>query len=376
MTVSFCGDYVDPIAGYFNPTGADDMPSKSKAQRAFLIKVVADEDFAKSRKMSQDVARGILDEDDEHIAKDKHWADKLPDRAGESHESRTLGDVWYNPEFVPLLVEQQVHPSFESFSETLKNSFRFLLGSARKEAQAKANPQAKWVAPAHWDAVSGMPEHQRVVKTGTGDISSYISALYLKGNDRQRFWAQLIRKVEEYTRDIRKIEKDVEGYCKKCKAIYKKCETMKPAEARAYAEAEMRKIGLTAPTKPGLPMADFEIIVGPREGTEWRRIITPPQQVVVPYPTQEEFNKLKVLTATLWTDVGEAEYWTLDDTDEIKWWDHHFPNDSHDWGPMINLFPFAGEIKGYDTEAVSWSLNQVTDNLMRLLMAVSDLKTQ
>lgn len=353
------------------------MPSKSKSQRAFLIKVVADEDFAKSRKMSQDVARGILDEDDEHIAKDKHWADKLPDRANSSsNESRFYGDAWYNPEFVPMLVEQQVHPSFESFAETLKNSFRFLLGKSRTEAKAAAKPTTQWVAPAHWAAVSNKPDELRVVKSGTVDISGLVNALYLKGNDRQLFWPQLIRKAEEYFSSIRKIEKDVTGYCTKCKAIYKKCETMQPADARAYAEAEMRKIGIKAPTKPGLPMSDFEVVVGPRGGTEWRKVLGSPSQTIVPAPTQEQFDKLKAITTKIWTDLGEGEYWTLDDTDEIKWWDHHFPNQSGDWGPMIDLFPYAGEIRGYDTEAISWSVDNVSSNLMRLLMAVSDPKVQ
>lgn len=348
------------------------MPSKSKAQRAFLIKVVADAEFAKSRKMNQDVARGILDEDEEHIAKDKHWADHLPDRAGgHSMESR-VGDVWYNPEYIPLLVDQQVHPSFESFSQTLKDSIKFLFSTRQKKAAP--SPSSKWEPPAYWDAVSSKPEHLRTVKTGTGDFSVFVNALLLKGNDRERFWPQLIRKVEDYTKTLRKVQTDVVSYTNKCKAIYKKCETMQPKEARAYAEAEMRKIGLKAPTKPDLPMADFEVFTGPRGGTDWHRISVPPQQVVANYPTQEQFDKLKDLTSKLWMDGGEGDYWTLDDTDELKWWDHHFPGQSEDWGPMLNLFPYAGEIHGYDWAAVDWSHTTVTETLMRLLMAVSEPK--
>lgn len=358
------------------------MPSKSKSQRAFLIRVVADEDYAKSRKMSQEVARGILEEDEEHIKKDSHWADKLPDRANSSsNEARYFGDAWYNPEYIPLLVEQQVHPSFESFSQALKDTFRFMLGKQAsgptKTTQSAAEYNAtKWVAPAHWDAVSTKPDQLRTVKSGTGDVSGFINSLHVKGSIGQPFWPSLIRKVDEYTTTLRKTQKSIVDYCNKCKAIYKKCESMQPQAALEYATAEMKKLGLNGPVKPAFPMADFNITVGPRGGTEWHRISGTPNTFVVPYPTQEQFDKIKAQATKLWIDNGEDEWWTLDDADELKWWDHHFPDQSQYWGPLLDLFPYAGEIRGVDTEALSWSHDTVTQTLMRLLMAISDPKAQ
>ena len=352
------------------------MPSKSKAQRAFLIKVVADADFAKSRKMSQDVARGILDEDEEHIAKDKHWADHLPDRAGgHSMESR-VGDVWYNPEYIDLLVEQQVHPSFESMSDKFKSLGAFLLGKKHYPTQSgAAKPAEVTHSNPHYKTLSVSPEDARVVKTGTGDFSSYASALRMKTTPTP-FWNGLLKMLDQYVDDSIKIEKSVVEYCNKCKAIYKKCETMQPKEARAYAETEMRKIGLKVPAKPNLPFADFEVEVGPHGATRSTQIPGKPQRIICEMPTQTQLDKLKELTRKLFLGYNMGDgYWTLDDTDEIKWWDHHFPGQSEDWGPMIDLFPFAGEVKGYDDEALSKSNSDVSRALMSLIVATSDLKS-
>lgn len=350
------------------------MPSKSKAQRAFLIKVVADEEFAKSRKMSQDVARGILDEDEEHIAKDKHWADHLPDRAGgHSMESRA-GDNWYNPEYIDLLVEQQVHPSFESFRETLHNAGRFLLGKGPVKSTSAAKP-ADVYDYSHYDVLSKKPEAARDVRTGTADFSSYAARLAMKTNPNP-FWPGLIKSVEQYVTEIKKVEKDVTAYCAKAKAIYKKCETMQPPAARTYADTEMRKLGLDGPGKPAFSLCDFEVTVGPHGGVSHRKLPGVAQRVMCEYPTKAQYDKLCDLLSKLWLDSGEFDYWTLDDTDEIKWWDHHFPGQSESWGPMINLFPFAGEVRGVDTGALYWSHDTVCDTLARLLTAVSQPKAK
>lgn len=344
------------------------MPSKSKAQRAFLIKVVADSDFAKSRKMSQDVARDILDQDEEHIAKDKHWADKLPDRAsGHSMESR---DVWYNPEFIELIVDQQVHPSFESLSDKFKGMLNSALGR-------KPTPEKPVVEKVNYDMLfSHAPESNRKPKEGTADFSAFASQLRMK-QVQGPFWNGLIKALDDYIKLTQKIEKDVFEYCKKCEKIYKKCETLQPQEARAYAEAEMRNIGLDCPTKPNLPMADFEVTVGGYGATHSTHLAGAPQKVVCEYPTQAQLNKMLDLTKKLFNGVDDGDgYWTLDDTDEIKWWDHHFPGQSSAWGPMINLFPFAGDVRGYDSTAMNKSTHTVTTGMIRLLEAISVPKAE
>jgi hypothetical protein len=347
------------------------MASKSKAQRAFLIKVVADSEFAKSRKMSQDVARDILEQDEEHIAKDKHWADKLPDRAGgHSMESR---DVWYNPEFIELIVDQQVHPSFESLSD----KFRAMLDSAlnRKGASQPAKPAEESV---NYKVVSSSaPESSRKPKEGTADFSAYAARLRLTKPIQGPFWNGLIRNLEEYIQKTFKIENDVFAYCKKCEKVYKKCETLKPQEARAYAEAEMRHIGFKGPEKPELPMANFEVTVGSHGANHTTHQMGQPQKVLCEYPTQAQLDKLISLSNKLFNGSDAADgYWTLDDTDEIKWWDHHFPGQSSAWGPMIDLFPFAGEVRGYDSEAMQKSSHTVLVGMIHLIEAISVPKSQ
>jgi hypothetical protein len=347
------------------------MASKSKAQRAFLIKVVADSEFAKSRKMSQDVARDILDQDEEHIAKDKHWADKLPDRAG-GHSMESL-DVWYNPEYIELIVDQQVHPSFESLSDKFRSMLDTALG--RSSAQKAARDPA--TESPNWKLLSDSPESGRKPKEGTADFSAYAAKLKISKPIQGPFWNGLIKALDEYIQKSFKIEKDVVDYCNKCKKIYLKCETLKPQEARAYAEAQMRNIGLNAPTHPGLPLADYEVSVGVRGATTSVHLQGAPQKVVCEYPTQAQLDKLMALSKKLFMGINSGDgYWTLDDTDEIKWWDHHFPGQSSAWGPMIDLFPFAGEVRGYDSTAAQRSEHTVTTGMITLLEAISVPKAQ
>jgi hypothetical protein len=349
------------------------MASKSKAQRAFLIKVVADSEFAKSRKMSQDVARDILEQDEEHIAKDKHWADKLPDRAGgHSMESR---DVWYNPEFIELIVDQQVHPSFESLTDKFKSMFNAALGRKPTGPSGSSKTEDK---PNYDMLFSHSPESSRKPKEGTADFSALATKLRMKPVSGP-FWNGLIKNLDDYIRTTFKMQKDVVEYCKKCEKVYKKCETLQPMEARAYAEAQMRNINNSSPKKPELPLADFELTTGPHGGMSHVMQMGSPQHVVCEYPTQAQLDKLISLTGKLFMGVDEGMddgYWTLDDTDEIKWWDHHFPGQSSAWGPMLNLFPFAGEVRGYDSTAMERSAHAVTVAMIHLIEATSVLKSE
>ena len=342
------------------------MASKSKAQRAFLIKVVADSDFAKSRKMSQDVARGILDEDEEHIAKDKHWADKLPDRAGgHSMESR---DVWYNPEYIPLLVEQQVHPSFESISDKFKAMLNAALG--RKQP----TPTTPAVKKIDYDLLYPGKE-PRTVKTGTSDFTALAASLRMKQTPTP-FWPALIRQLDEYVKSSAKYIAAVNKYTKDCERIYKRCESLKPAEAKAYADAEMRKIGARAPEKPVFPLADFTYNDGKYGETHGHPVMIQLRgHVMGEYPTQQQLTQLMTLARELFErDDPYENYWTLDDTDEVKWWDHHFPGESEQWGPMLNHFPFAGSVKGFDASALSRSYDVVIGGVISIVEAVSDPK--
>lgn len=340
------------------------MPSKSKAQRAFLIKVVADEEFAKSRKMSQDVARGILDEDEEHIAKDKHWADKLPDRAsGASMESR--GENWWDREYIDLIVEQQVHPSFESLSDKFKAMFDKMRG--KKTAPAGSSPVQETVNYDIFDA----SKHKLVAKTGTADFTAVVSLLRMKSAP-QPFWNSVIKQVDDYTRQFTKYIKDVFDYCAKCEKIYKKCETMQPAAALAYATAEMKKLGLSAPAKPQFTLADFEYTVGQYGDTHGVLSPITPVRIMVEYPTDAQVRKLQELGSKLLEfDLFDFYGWCLDDTDEAKWWNHHFPMDDNDWGPMLNLFPCAGNINGYDSQIADVSQETVLKGLVKTIGMVA-----
>lgn len=344
------------------------MASKSKAQRAFLIKVVADSDFAKSRKMSQDVARGILDEDEEHIAKDRHWADKLPDRAGgHSMESR---DVWYNPEFIPLIVEQQVHPSFESLSDKFKSFYSSIVGG--KSAQSKAAaPTAKKI---DYDLLYPGKE-PREVKSGTGNFSALAAMLRMKQAPTP-FWPNLIKQVDQYVKSSAKYIAAVNKYTTDAERVYKRCETMKPAEAKVYADAEMRKTGTRAPEKPEFPLADFTYNDGKYGETHGHPVMVQLRGPVVgDYPTQQQLMQLMALGRELFErDDPYEHYWTLDDTDEAKWWDHHFPGESEQWGPMLDNFPVAGSVRGFDASALSRSYDVVIGGIVSIIEAVSDPK--
>jgi len=356
---------MDPLAGKILISHRRyEMASKSKAQRAFLIKVVADSDFAKSRKMSQDVARDILNDDEEHIAKDKHWADKLPDRAGHSMESR---DHWHNPEFIDLIVDQQVHPSFESLTDKFKAFYSSVVGV--KATQPK--PTAPVVKKIDYDLLYPGKE-PRTTKTGSSDFSSLAAALRMKQTPTP-FWPNVIKQVDEYVKSSAKYIAAVNKYTTDCERIYKRCESMKPAEAKAYADTEMRKVGARAPDKPMFPLADFTYNDGKYGETHGHPVMVQLRGPVVgDYPTQQQLMQLMTLGRELFErDDPYEHYWTLDDTDEIKWWDHHFPGESEQWGPMLNHFPFAGSVKGFDASALSRSYDLVISGIISIVEVVS-----
>lgn len=343
------------------------MASKSKAQRAFLIKVVADSDFAKSRKMSQDVARDILNEDEEHIAKDKHWADKLPDRAG-SH-SMECRNTWWDPEMIPLLVEQQVHPSFESLSD----KFRAMLDTAL--GKKRPNTTVASVQPPRIDYDLLYAKSDRVVKTGTDNFSALAAQLRMKQTPTP-FWPNLIRQLDEYAKMYEKYLTAVVKYTKDCERIYKRCESMKPEQAAGYAWSEMKKLGPRAPAKPNFPLGDFEYTDNKYGETHGHAVaIQLRGMVVCEYPTQAQLNQLQAIGARLLeADDPYDDYWTLDDTDELKWWDHHFPGQENYWGPMLNHFPIAGSVPGFDAGALEKSGRTVTDGIVAIVERVTTPK--
>lgn len=359
---------MDPLAGrHLAATRRTEMASKSKAQRAFLIKVVADSDFAKSRKMSQDVARDILNDDEEHIAKDKHWADKLPDRAGgHSMESR---DRWWDPETIELITDQTVHPSFESLSDKFRAMLDTALGKKPKPGVAPTQP-----SQIDYDLLYPGKE-PRVVKTGTSDFTALAANLRMKQTPTP-FWPSLIRQLDEYCKMYDKYLTAVVKYTKDCERIYKRCETMKPEDAAGYAWAEMKKIGPRAPEKPNFPMADFSYNDDRYGSTHGHPMMIQLRgRVMGEYPTQAQLAQLIQIGAKLFAGLDPYEdYWTLDDTDEIKWWDHHFPGQGNYWGPMLNHFPIAGAVPGYDASALAKSQTTVVEGIIAIITSVSEPK--
>lgn len=349
------------------------MPSKSKSQRAFLIRVVADKDYAKERKMSQDVARGILDEDDEQIAKDKHWADKLPDRAHSSSNESLAGDAWWNLEYRDLIVNQDIHRERLSLEGRVAEYVDAIKGKVYGFFRASSVLQG---VPAK-EEMSGTEiidiiyATDRKVGSGMVELTSIAARLRMKSAPAP-YWNGFIRQLTDYKTSLEAYLIKVEKYCKAAKAIYDRCERMQPAAAMAYATAEMKRIGLDAPGKPPFPMADFTIAVGPRGGTTTTPVLTTSFPVVVEHPTQAQLNQIIKLSEAIYNLLDDHDdQWTLDDTDEVKWWDHHFPNDDAHWGPMLSLFPCAGDIRGYDQETVRRSSELVVRTVAKIITMIS-----
>lgn len=327
--------------------------------------------------MNQDVARDILKEDEEHIAKDKHWADHLPDRAHESSNESRIGDVWYNPEYIELLVDQQVHPSFESamseFFKSLGAVGKEMVGAfiPRSASKSVAKPEVKPPPPVE---VKG-----RVVKEGTGDFSAY--ATDLRMTTTQPFWTNLIKFTEEFLACANEHVKYADEWCSKCETAYKAAEKMQPPAALKHIQDTMKRIGTECANKPHsnkLGIMNYLFTVDGHSRETLCLYHNPPhQRVLCAYPTQAQYDKLVALIDKL-NDFSCFDFrlWTLDDTDELKWWDHHFPGQSEHWGPMLSLLPYAGETPGFDSTDLNDMVYHCIKVLKRLLVAVSDVKSQ
>jgi hypothetical protein len=279
-------------------------------------------------------------------------------------------DRWWDPEFIPMIVDQQVHPSFESLTDKFKEMLNAALG---KKVLQNAGSKVPGAPVINYDLLYN--KSPRVVKTGTGDFTALAAQLRMKQAPTP-FWANLIRQTADYIKLYEKYLTSVVKYTKECERIYKRCELMKPEEAAGFAWKEMKRLGDRAPDKPNFPMADFEYHDnkhGETFGTA--SMIQLRGHVVSEYPTQSQIEQLMALGAKLLeADDPYEDYWTLDDTDEVKWWDHHFPGQSNYWGPMLNHFPIAGAVPGFDAGVLERSARTVIHGIIAIVESVTVAK--
>ena len=63
---------------------------------------------------------------------------------------------------------------------------------------------------------------------------------------------------------------------------------------------------------------------------------------------------------------ADEDSWTLDDTDEWKWWDHHSPHND-DYHKFLNILPAAGEFPAMDLDGIDRALYQMELGLAGIL---------
>lgn len=312
------------------------MPSNSKSQARFMRMAAHDAEFAKSRNISQQVAKEWYDEDKKKRKEDPEWWEKLPDRAEKKD------DKGNDPE-----------ESFEGFGDVLKR----ILGFPTPEEKAAAE---KMISELKHDSSKITEE---MLKKKTIILGNSATLMHLWHWPNHRWLSSVEENFGAFGRWLINYLKLRANMTQALEKIYEEAKRL-PSPKEAYRHAKPLAEGVYADyalkiDHSAVKFTNLTLVCG-KIGTlphskvlERRKPLYGGMDSYIQALTLPEAKKCCELMLKLsglldqCFDIGDRE-WYLDDTDDYRWWISRFPDDDEDIAHLLNLFPVAGEFHGME----------------------------
>jgi len=333
------------------------MPSKSKKQYDLMKIASYNKEFAEKRHIDQDAAREWHKADKEMEKKNKDFYKNLPDHAEDSKKKPKKKRTSQRRK----REKGEAHEKASDASmEGVVSSILDLFKSSKTIDDIPDNVSDAMIEKLSNDpnALAGME-----LRDGPIDVRGANTHFYLK------HWSN------NWLSDVETHAKQIEAFYKKfiparvaygnaLEKIYKQCEKMSPKEALEYAKprVDMEKIKLGRIELPDFRNLAVDVrysghgaklsLGSPGKGPETMGALS-----------EGAIRKIVSILSILVRshDYEEDDYgWNLDDTDEAKFWMHHFPDDDRTWGQMLGLFPCAGDWYEFSYDDV---LNMVVNKM-------------
>lgn len=303
------------------------MPSASKAQYRLMSAAAKNKKFAEARGIDHKVAKEWHAEDKKKREEDPDWYKNLPDTKGPKEE------------------KEASEPSMEGLFDSLKSMF-----SASMKPQPGKNVTDTTQAllkELRKDASLLKPEHLR---DGTIQVASHAGQIGLI-NWSNNWLSDVERILKVFENWLPKYFMTRTDYSHKVRDIYKKAEAIGDAtKAAGYAVPAIGKEQAKLIDKiskfPTFPNFAYAPVDTPH-GIQLSRVHVAMAPHYIPALSMGEAKKVLQLLQLCYEILDKSfdardDEWCLDDTDEIKWWQHHSP-DNEDYMKFINLLPYAGE---------------------------------
>lgn len=307
------------------------MPSSSKSQYKLMQFAAINKEFAEKKGIKQETAKEWHAADVAKKKEDPEWYENLPEKFEKKKKDK--------------------EESMESFSSWLGGLF----GTPDKDSNKKYD------AKKELSAIQKMLKDLSILDTvelreGKIDTKNINNHLLLRHFNPSNWLSELEKGILQIDAYANKFFAARLHYSDAMRKVYEKCETMKPQEALEYAKKAVPPIKqkLDAISPPSFILAIDSIKL--EHGYKFKEAMPGASPFYLDALTKGQIKKLLNLMPYLFHMDGfgdyelEHLYWTLDDTDEVKWWSYHFPDDDHIWSQMLNFFPFAGDFYEYDYE--------------------------
>lgn len=323
------------------------MPSSSKSQYKLMQFAAINKQFAEKKGIKQETAKEWHEADLAKKKEDPEWYDNLPEKFEKKKKER--------------------EESMEGFQSWL---FHLVTGGTFKDSDPD---HPEYNKKKELNAIQKMLKDEKILESielreGKIDLKHINNQLLLRHFSDSNWLGELEKGVLQITNYTDKFFAARLRYCDQMRKVYEKCETMKPQEALDYATkaVEPLKQKLDAIAPPSFILA----IDAQKQTHGWKfKEGTPGQSpFYMDALTKGQIKKVLSLMPHLLEMDGfgnyelEHLYWTLDDTDEVKWWSHHFPGQGDVWGKMLALFPFAGDFYEYEYDT---ALNGLVSKIRR-----------
>jgi hypothetical protein len=330
------------------------MPSKSKAQYKLMQIASYNKDFAENRGIDMDAAKEWHAEDKKKEKEDPAWFNKLPEKAEsetakkkkkKKRKKRTAALSTESRKIYDLLGWGQATPSMEG------GLISKLVGIFKSVEDQDKDPEELGKLSRDPKLFTG--DDLKAGKINIGKAASHLCMPNFSGSWLNDLEAG-VKEVNDY---FQKFTKARGAYSVALERIYNKCKTMEPKAALEYAkgavEAEKTKLDKVAP--PVFKHTNLTSNLAGEHGYKFEKKGEGVGPSEIDALTEPELRKAIALLDQLfeidvWSFDADEDYWTLDDTDDYRWWDHNHPDDEAVWGKLLNLFPAAGEYFEYDYE--------------------------
>ena len=351
------------------------MPSKSKAQYKLMQIAAYNADFAKKRGLDQAIAREFHAEDKKKEKEDPEWFKNLPEKA-DTDKAPDKRDKTYRKKGKKGKGRKKA--KVESSTEAKgseKAGFLYFLSTLFSNSEDQDANEGDFDA---FDRLAKNPDMLGDSELRTGPVSvSGINNLLLLKSFGTNWLSGVENTVHEINAFAEKFIKARGAYDMALKKIYEQCEKLQPAEALKYAREKVKieKDKLDKITPPSFTASVLTAVKQSPHGYKFEAKNPGASPSTIQALTVGEVKKCLSLISQafevdVWSYDEDQDYWTLDDTDEAKWWNHHFPDDDHIWGPMLGLFPVAGDHLEFEYEDdLNDALKKIREGLKRLITA-------